>query len=120
MRSSSGGAIVAFRGTGVLAACRRHFDDWAQSQGLPASMTGVGSMFQLHLKDSPIKAPRDMVGRLDEPLADLQLYLRLNGVFIPWLHLAFLSTAHSDSDVEEVLRVHQVSVEACLAAHGIG
>jgi glutamate-1-semialdehyde 2,1-aminomutase len=99
---------------------RDGFNDWAQSQGLPASMTGVGSMFQLHLKDSPIEAPRDMVGRLDEPLADLQLYLRLNGVFIPWLHLAFLSTAHSDDDVEEVLRVHMVSVEACLAAHGIG
>lgn len=98
---------------------RNGFNDWAQSNGLPASMTGVGSMFQLHLKDSPIEAPRDMVGRLDEPLADLQLYLRLNGVFIPWLHLAFLSAAHSGDDVEEVLRVHKVSVEACLAAHGI-
>ncbi len=99
---------------------RNGFNGWAQSRGLPASMTGVGSMFQLHLKDSPINAPRDMIGRLDEPLADLQLYLRLNGVFIPWLHLAFVSAAHSDDDVEEVLRVHKVSVEACLAAHGIG
>jgi len=98
---------------------RGGFNDWAQSQGLPAFMTGVESMFQIHLRDSPIKEPRDMIGRLDEPLADLQLYLRLKGVFIPWLHLAFISAAHSEEDVEEVLRVHQVSVEACLAAHGV-
>jgi glutamate-1-semialdehyde 2,1-aminomutase len=98
---------------------RGGFNDWARSQGLPAFMTGSGSMFQIHLKDGPIEAPRDMVGRLDGPLADLQLYLRLNGVFIPWLHLAFVSAAHSDGDIEAVLEAHQQSVAACLSAHGI-
>ena len=98
---------------------RGGFNDWAQSRGIPASMTGAGSMFQTHLKDSPVTKPRDLLGRLDGPLGDLQLHLRLNGVFIPWLHLAFISAAHTEQDVEEVLRVHQVSVEACLRAHNV-
>jgi glutamate-1-semialdehyde 2,1-aminomutase len=98
---------------------RGGFNDWARSKGIPASMTGAGSMFQIHLKDSPVTKPRDLLGRLDGPLGDLQLHLRLNGVFIPWLHLAFISAAHTQQDVEEVLRVHQASVEACLAAHNV-
>jgi glutamate-1-semialdehyde 2,1-aminomutase len=98
---------------------RGGFNGWAQSKGIPASMTGAGSMFQIHLKDSPVTKPRDLLGRLDGPLGDLQLHLRLNGVFIPWLHLAFISAAHTEQDVEQVLHVHQVSVEACLTAHNV-
>jgi glutamate-1-semialdehyde 2,1-aminomutase len=98
---------------------RNGFNDYAQSKGYPAFMTGVGSMFQIHLKDTPITQPRDLVGQLSDPLGDLQLYLRLNGVFIPWLHLAFISDAHSDDDIEEIIRIHQVSVEACLSAHNV-
>lgn len=98
---------------------RNGFNEYAKQKGWPASMTGVGSMFQIHLSKSAIIEPRDMLKRLDTPLADLQLYLRLNGVFIPWLHLAFISAAHSDADVEEVLRVHKVTVEACLAAYNL-
>jgi predicted DNA-binding helix-hairpin-helix protein len=41
--------------------------------------------------------------------------LRLNAVFIPWIHLAFLSAAHSEADVEAVLQAHRVSVETCLS-----
>ena len=86
---------------------------------MPACLTGVGSMFQSHLKPLPINNPREMLGQPAEALHDLQLYLRLNGVFIPWFHGAFLSAAMSDDDVEEVLRVHQVSVEAALKLHSM-
>jgi glutamate-1-semialdehyde 2,1-aminomutase len=98
---------------------RGGFNDWARSKKLPASMTGTGSMFQIHLKEGSIETPRDMVDRLGGPLADLQLYLRLNGVFIPWLHLAFISASHSHEDIEAVLQAHQESVTASLSAHGI-
>ena len=98
---------------------RDGFNEWAQSKGYPAFMTGVTSMFQIHLKDTPIHQPRDLIGQLGDPLSDLQLYLRLNGVFIPWLHLAFISDAHSDEDIEEIIRVHKISVEACLRAHDV-
>lgn len=96
---------------------RNGFNDWAKEKGYPAFLTGVTSMFQMHMKDSPINQPRDLIGQYSDAMSDLQLYLRLNGVFIPWLHLAFISNAHSDEDIEEIIRVHQVSTEACLKAH---
>jgi glutamate-1-semialdehyde 2,1-aminomutase len=98
---------------------RNGFNDFARSKGLPATMTGVASLFQTHLKEPPIENPRDTLDQHYDSLGDLQLYLRLNGVFIPWLHLAFLSAAHSMEDVEEVLRVHQISVESSLKAYGV-
>lgn len=98
---------------------RNGFNDFAKSKGMPATMTGVASLFQTHLKEAPIEVPRDTLDQHNDSLSDLQLYLRLNGVFIPWLHLAFLSAAHSEEDVEQVLRVHQVSVEASLKAYGV-
>jgi glutamate-1-semialdehyde aminotransferase len=93
---------------------RSTFNSYARANGLEATMTGIGSMFQTHLKAPPVERPRDMMGQPAGALADLQLVLRLNGVFIPWLHLAFLSAAHSEADVEAVLQAHQVSVETCL------
>lgn len=98
---------------------RGGFNEWAASNGYPAAMTGVGSMFQTHLQALPLEKPRDLKNQHLEALSDAQLYLRLNGVFLPWLHLAFISAAHSDEVVEEVLRVHMLSVEAALTAHGI-
>ena len=37
----------------------------------------------------------------------------------PLVHEYYGPAAHSDEDVEEVLGVHQVSVETALAAHGV-
>jgi|GEM_PF-5078859 len=71
------------------------------------------------MKGTPINQHRDLLGQHSEPLAKLQIFLRLNGVFIPWLHFAFISDAHSDEDIEEILRVHQISVEVCLQNHQI-
>lgn len=98
---------------------RDGFNAYAQAQGLPACLTGVGSFFQSHLRPLPVNSPRDMVGQPAEAIFDLQLYLRYNGVFVPWFHDAFISAAHSKEDVEEVLQAHQVSVEAALALHGL-
>ena len=77
-------------------------------------MTGIASLFQTHLKALPISTPRDLLDQPAEALSDLQLYLRMNGVFIPWLHLAFISAAHSDENIDEILDIHKKSVEACL------
>jgi glutamate-1-semialdehyde aminotransferase len=49
----------------------------------------------------------------------LQLYLRYNGVFVPWFHDAFLTAAHSDEDIEQLLEVHKASAEAALALHDL-
>jgi glutamate-1-semialdehyde 2,1-aminomutase len=98
---------------------RGGFNDWAQEKGYPAAMTGVGSMFQTHLQPLPLEKPRDLKGEHMDVLSDVQLYLRLNGVFLPWLHLAFISAAHSDQDVEDVLSAHQIAVETSLQMHEV-
>lgn len=98
---------------------RNGFNDWARSCRYPATMTGIGSMFQVHMKEPPITKPRDMLGQHLGALNDLQYLLRLNGVFIPFIHLAFLSTAHTNEDVDEVLRMHKDSVEAALEMHEV-
>jgi glutamate-1-semialdehyde 2,1-aminomutase len=98
---------------------RNSFNDWAQEKGYSASMTGLGSLFQAHLKSGPLSRPRDLFGQPKEALHDLQLQLRLNGVFTPWNHMAFLSTAHLDEDVDSVLLAHQRAVESSLVANGV-
>jgi glutamate-1-semialdehyde 2,1-aminomutase len=98
---------------------RNGFNDYAQAKGLPACLTGVGSFFQSHLRPLPINNPRDMLGQPEEAIFDLQLYLRYNGVFVPWFHDAFLTAAHSDEDIEQLLEVHKASAEAALAWHDL-
>lgn len=98
---------------------RNGFNEYAKEKGLPACITGVGSFFQSHLTKGPVNTPRDMLSQPMDAIYDLQLFLRLGGVFVPWFHDAFLSTAHSDEDVEDVLRVHKESVEATLALNGL-
>ena len=77
-------------------------------------MTGIGSMFQIHAKvDLPV-VPRDLPGQDEEALAELQLYFRLNNVLLPWMHLAFFSAAHTQEDIEEMLRAFKASVEGVM------
>jgi glutamate-1-semialdehyde 2,1-aminomutase len=88
-------------------------NDFARARGLPATMTGLGSMVQIHLTPPPINKPRDTMGQDFDALKDLQLLLCLNGVFVPRVHIAFFSPVHSDELVEQVLHAHLVSLEAC-------
>ena len=98
---------------------RNGFNEWAQTKSYHAEMTGTGSIFHTHMQSLPLEKPRDLKVQHAEALSDMQLYLRMNGVFLPWLHLAFISAAHSESDVEEVLRVHTLAAESSLKAHGV-
>lgn len=93
---------------------RNSFNDWTASKGYPFCMTGIGSMFQIHAKaDLPV-VPRDLPGQDEEALAELQLYFRLNNVLLPWMHLAFFSAAHTQDDIEEMLRAFKASVEGVM------
>jgi glutamate-1-semialdehyde 2,1-aminomutase len=98
---------------------RSRVNEFARAKGLPAIMTGLCSLFQTHLTAPPVVKPRDLAAQDFEALRDFQLFLRYNGLFIPRIHLAFLSTAHTDEDVEKAITAHQVSLEACLAADHI-
>ncbi|UCD78196.1 MAG: aspartate aminotransferase family protein [Desulfobacterales bacterium] len=95
---------------------RSGFNEWTTSRGYPFCMTGIGSMFQIHAKaDLPV-VPRDLLGQDKEALAELQLHFRLNHVLLPWMHLAFFSAAHSQQDIEEVLRAFKAAVEGVMAS----
>lgn len=95
---------------------RTEFNAFAQAENLPATMSGVGSMFQTHIQPPPVTQPRQALDQDFEALRDFQLYLRYNGVFIPRIHLGFVSPAHSQADVEAIIEAHQLSLRACLEA----
>ena len=93
---------------------RDGFNEWCASKGYPFCMTGIGSMFQIHAKaDLPV-VPRDLLGQDEEALAELQLHFRFNNVLLPWMHLAFFSAAHTQEDLEEMLRAFKASVEGVM------
>jgi glutamate-1-semialdehyde 2,1-aminomutase len=95
---------------------RNSFNDFVTAKGLPATMTGVGSMWQVHMAPPPIETPRDRLKEDEATLQEYELRLRLEGVFIPaHLHLAFLSPAHSDEDIEELLRALKEALKGTFA-----
>jgi len=98
---------------------REAFNARMRSRNLPASMTGLGSFFQTHMKPLPITKPRDLGGQLADVLYDMQLFLRYNGVHIAWLHDAFISTAHDDQVIDEVLAAHIEAAENALVLNGL-
>jgi glutamate-1-semialdehyde aminotransferase len=77
-------------------------------------MTGIGSMFQIHAKAELPRLPRDLPGQDQETLSELQLHFRLNNLLLPWMHLAFFSAAHSQQDIEEMLRAFKAAVEGVM------
>jgi glutamate-1-semialdehyde 2,1-aminomutase len=92
---------------------RKSFNDFAQSKNYPATMTGVGCMWEVNLAPPPVLKPRDRLKEDQEALTEFALRLRLEGVFLPApLHLAFVSPAHSDDDVEEILRALYAAADA--------
>ncbi len=95
---------------------RDRVNEFARRKGLPGVIVGVGSIFQTHLRADPVTKPRDLLDQDFEALRDFQLYLRLNGVFIPRIHNGFISAAHSDEDIEMIIRAHQVALEASVTA----
>jgi glutamate-1-semialdehyde 2,1-aminomutase len=94
---------------------RGSFNDWARSKGYPFCITGIGSMFQIHQKEGPIFKPRDALNQDAGMMSDLQLHLRLRKIYIPWFHLAFISAAHTDANIDELLEVLQDSVTAIMS-----
>jgi glutamate-1-semialdehyde aminotransferase len=94
---------------------RSGIEEFARKKGIPATMTGVGSMFQTHLVRPPVRKPRDFLAQDAEPMRDFQLLLRHHGVFIPRLHLGFISTAHQGREIDNLIRAHKTSLEMCFS-----
>jgi glutamate-1-semialdehyde 2,1-aminomutase len=96
---------------------RGEINQFAQEKDYPAIATGVGSMFWMHAVRGPVNSVRD--ARLDDPAASigLRLLYRKNGLHIA-PHHGFMSTAHTDEDITQLIEVHKAAMEE-LRAQGV-
>ena len=89
----------------------RAFDE----AGIPASVTGVGSLFRLHLTAGPVRTIRD-AARADAALRHrIFLGLYAEGILIDPRGVGTLSTAIGDAEIEHLLG----SLRSVLASQGI-
>jgi len=83
-------------------------------------VTGLGSMWGLHFSPARPRSVRDLAHDNQEASRLLAAYLLLDGVLMSSpVHLGFLSTAHSDEDVDMVITAHgralkRMKDEACV------
>ncbi len=89
---------------------RSELNQFAQKENYPALATGAGSMFWLHTSCGPIKSIRDVRQRVPFATAGLGLLFRRDGLHIPPNH-GFLSAAHTDADVTQLIAIHQTAME---------
>jgi glutamate-1-semialdehyde 2,1-aminomutase len=68
--------------------------------GVPGSVTGLASMWALHFSSAPPKSIRDLSDVNERAAKVLPSYLRREGVFISGSRLSFVSTAHTDDDID--------------------
>tara|TARA_R110002110_G_scaffold194517_11_gene403474 strand:- start:650 stop:2002 length:1353 start_codon:yes stop_codon:yes gene_type:complete len=70
---------------------------------MPVQLRRGGSMFHMPFQRGEIGSARDVRG--ENPELENEFYMRLlaNGVIVPGIHVAFLSDAHSDADINLVL-----------------
>jgi glutamate-1-semialdehyde 2,1-aminomutase len=86
---------------------RNEVNQFCQQNGMDARVTGIGSTFFTHFTKKEIHSTRDLAGQNLEARGAFYPHLLKNGVFIPDVHLGFLSAAHSEKDVDAVIQAHK-------------
>ena len=78
-------------------------NDFCKQQDIPAQLMHAGSMFHLRFQRGAIEGAFDFSE--EGKYAEREFYLHLlgYGVLIPGVHLAFISGAHTASDVDEII-----------------
>ena len=78
-------------------------NEFCAEQGFEAQFMNAGSMFHLRFQNTPINSSRDFTE--DARFAEQEFYLHLLGhdVIIPGIHLAFISGAHAEADVDHII-----------------
>ena len=69
------------------------------------SVTGLGSLFQIHFTDKTIRNKRDALDEDKSMANEFALRLLNNGVYLPAAHPALLSSSHSKQDLDLVLEI---------------
>jgi glutamate-1-semialdehyde 2,1-aminomutase len=130
----NGGPLVTAAGTAVLRRLseepdlyarlnamgerfRTEINQFAQEEDFPAIATGVGSMFWMHTSRGPINSVRDARQGDRHAGPGLRLLYRKNGLHIA-PHHAFMSTAHTDEDITQLIEIHKAAMEE-LRAQGV-
>jgi len=79
----------------------------AAEKGYPIQVTGEGSIFYPHFNDNPVRTMRD---KLKDNAARNQLFcmgLIANGIYMPPGHAAATCFAHTDADIDYILRISE-------------
>ena len=77
---------------------------FAVAEELPAHVANALSMIYMRVQPGgPIRTGRDIDRSMREADDALTLYLLKNGVILPSIHLGFVSAAHSEQDVDQVI-----------------
>lgn len=71
--------------------------------GIPACVTGLGSLFHLHLTDQVVTDARSAEDADHERLRQLHTALLAHGCYFYAGRLGFLSTAHTEADIDHML-----------------
>ena len=74
-------------------------------------MMSAQSLFYLRFQRAQINSSRDIDSSLHD--AEIQFYLHLldRGVIVPGIHLGFMSTAHTDEDVDLIVDAMKESLK---------
>jgi glutamate-1-semialdehyde 2,1-aminomutase len=91
------------------------FGEILERAGVPIQVQGVGPMFQLWFSETPIVDYRDAARHLNSPrYAALARALHERGVLVhpSNIELWFVSTVHTDADIDETLQAFEDAVGA--------
>ena len=82
---------------------------FCQENQIGAQLLNTGSIFYLHFQREPIATSRDVTNTNTEAEREFYLHLMNHGVTVPGIHLFFLSDAHADADVDEIIEAFKQS-----------
>lgn len=82
---------------------------FCMAEEIPAQMMGAFSMFHLRFQRGAINSARDIDGSLKGAEDAFYMHLLNHGVVVPGIHLAFISTAHSPEDIDQVIDAFEQS-----------
>ena len=73
------------------------------AEELPAQMMSAQSLFYLRFQRGVINSSRDVDSSLHDAEIEFYLHLLDRGVIVPGIHLGFISTAHTDEDIDQIV-----------------
>jgi len=84
---------------------RNGIEKLGKKHDIPVQAVGVGSMFGIHFGKERIRNIRDIASSDRDTGEAFYMGLVANGIYVPPYHLAFISDAHTDSDIVKILEV---------------